>query len=77
MDIAVRNIQINESINKVIVNVEFSQATDDGCTESASFMVYLRYDDETALGEIESAAIERSFEFLKTALAAHPQQNHP
>jgi hypothetical protein len=69
MEITVKNIQIEKSINKIIVDVAFSQQTDDGCTESASVTVYLDYDDETALGEIEGAAIERAFAFLKTALA--------
>lgn len=70
MDISVGNIQIDDNTNKLIVTVDFSQATDDGFTQSASVIVYLPYEDEAALGEIEGVAIERAFDFLKTALAA-------
>ena len=77
MDITVTNVQINETINRLIATVEFSQATNDGYTQSASVIVYLPLAEDAALVEIESAALQSAFDFLKDALAAHSAQTHP
>lgn len=76
MDITVTNIQIDETINKLIATVDFSQEKD-GYTHSASVIVYLPLDEGAALAEIETAALQSAFGFLKDALAVHSAQGHP
>ena len=70
MDISVGNIQIIEAIKKLAITVNFSQAMEDDCTQSADVTICLPYEDRAALGEIQSAAIDSAFEFLKNVLAA-------
>ena len=77
MHITVPNIQIDETINRLIVTIDFSEAMKDGCAQSASVIVYLPLDEGAALAEIETAALQSAFDFLRAALAVHSAQGHP
>jgi uncharacterized protein YehS (DUF1456 family) len=72
MDITIRNIQTDLD-DKFVVQVDFSQETDDGYVQSALVTVYLRKEEDAAFAEIENASLQAAFDFLKTAFAARSE----
>jgi len=57
MDITIRNIQTDLD-DKFVVQVDFSQETDDGYVQSALVTVYLQKEEDAAFAEIENASLQ-------------------